>query len=353
MRVLILTPTARPAVTGNAITVERWRRFLEAKGVRVRVSPTQGLRASSLRSEIESFPPDVIHVHHAFRAGSLLLDPRISSICMKTPMVVSPAGTDIHMDLQSKDRREIVEEVCARASAIVVQSQETHRRMRELLPRLDGKIVPVPKAFAWLGEQPFDLRGASGWGPGQFVFFLPAGIRPVKGNLECLMALQRVHAVRPQIRVVFAGPALDAEYEARFRREVERMRAFACWIPPIPPEAMRAAYEAADVVLNASFAEGLSNVLLEATAAGRPVLASWIPGNRWPVLGGNGGPPSGCLFDPHDPNDFVHKALRLIDDPTLRRSLGEAGRVRAAQWPGPEAEIDALIRVYEPLAALQ
>ncbi len=344
--VLILTPTALPAITGNAVTAERWRRALLAKGHEVRVSATQEMDPQRLHNEVASLAPHVIHVHHAFRAGALLLDPKLSSICGEIPMVVSPAGTDIHLDLKSEDRRQIVMEVCARASAIVVQSQESLQRLRELLPRLNGQVIQVPKSLAWLGSRPFDLRGVSGCGPKEFLFFLPAGIRPVKGNLQCLQALEKVHTARPWIRAVFAGPFLDEGYAAGFRREVDRLRSFARWIPPIPPEAMRAAYQAADVVLNNSFAEGLSNALLEAAAAGRPVLASRIPGNRWPVLGNNGDPPSGCLFDPRDPDDFVRQALRLIDDPALRKTLGEAGRERAARWPGPEAEAAGLIRAY-------
>ncbi len=45
MRVLILTPTALPFVTGNAITAERWRRSLSKKGIGVEVLATQGIHA--------------------------------------------------------------------------------------------------------------------------------------------------------------------------------------------------------------------------------------------------------------------------------------------------------------------
>lgn len=110
---------------------------------------------------------------------------------------------------------------------------------------------------------------------------------------------------------------------------------------------MRSAYESADVVLNTSFAEGLSNAILEAIAAGRPVLASDIPGNRGPVRGLNGDRPAGLLFDPRNPEDFVGQALRLIDDPEERAALGQDGQARAARWPAAEDEADGLIRAYE------
>jgi glycosyltransferase involved in cell wall biosynthesis len=168
----------------------------------------------------------------------------------------------------------------------------------------------------------------------------------VKGNLECLLALEKAHAIRPRVRAVFAGPRLDEAYAARFEREIDRLRDFVRWIPPIAPQAMRAAYEGADVVLNASFSEGLSNVLMEAAAAGKPVLASDIPGNRWAVLGVPGETPSGCLFDPRNPDDFLRQALTLIDNDGKRRYLGEVGRERARRWPSPEDEGAALWGAY-------
>ena len=110
---------------------------------------------------------------------------------------------------------------------------------------------------------------------------------------------------------------------------------------------MRSAYESSDIVLNTSFSEGLSNVLLEAVAAGRPVLASNIPGNWWPVLGEEGKEPVGLLFDVDDPEDLIVKALKLIDDEKLRQSCIRTAKERASCWPTPEEEANGLIRVYE------
>ena len=161
------------------------------------------------------------------------------------------------------------------------------------------------------------------------------------------MGLEEVHAARPRVRAVFAGPAIDEKYAFRFETEIRRCVAFARWIPLIPPAAMRSAYREADVVLNASSSEGLSNALLEAMAAGRPLLATDIGGNREPVLGQNGDEPSGCLFALNDPGDFVRQAIRLADDENLRKGLALAGEKRAAAWPGPGDEAGGLIRAYE------
>ncbi len=346
MRILILTPTALPSITGNAITSERWRRSLEGKGIDVKVLATESTLLHDLAFQLRAFSPDLIHVLHAFRAGAMLLDPEVADLIAEIPLVVSPGGTDINLDFEVANRKETVIQIYRTAGRIIAQSKETLIRLNAIFPAFWNRTVHVPQAFSWLGHDPFDLRETAGWEPEGILFFMPAGIRPVKGNLECLTIFEKVHAARPHAHIVFAGPALDTEYTARFGKKIAESRSFAKWMPSIPPAAMRSAYETSDIVLNTSSSEGLSNALLEAVAAGKPVLASDIPGNWWPVLGEGGGPSAGCLFKKDDPEDFVQLALRLIDDGKLREALSQAGRERASHWPTPEMEADGLIQVY-------
>ena len=346
--ILILAPATLPEISGNAITAERWRQSLVHKGLDVHVVATGRLDADSLRDCLINIKPDVVHAHHVSRAGALILDPLIRDRFARLAFVVSPAGTDLFSwKGQSYDRGAIVAQVCRRANTVITQGQWTAERLLQLFPDLQDRIIHVPKAFSWFGNDKFDLRGASGWAKKNFVFFYPAGIRPVKRNLETLLAIEKVHHIRSHVRIVFAGPVLDQGYTISFQEELERLSAFARWIPIIPHGAMRSAFESADVALNSSFSEGLSNALLEAIAAGRPVLASDIPGNRWPVMGERGASQCGLLFSLSDTNDFVGQALKLIDDERLRYQLSEAGRRIAATWPSPDDEAGGLLQAYE------
>jgi glycosyltransferase involved in cell wall biosynthesis len=82
-------------------------------------------------------------------------------------------------------------------------------------------------------------------------------------------------------------------------------------------------------------------------AAGRPILASDIPGNRWLVDDTNGIGSGALLFRPGDGEDFVRKALRLANDAALRDFYAANSRLRAAAWPQPGEEARALLRIYE------
>jgi glycosyltransferase involved in cell wall biosynthesis len=351
MKILILTPAAFPALTGNAITTERWRRSLTERGVTVQVLSASDLDSYALFVQLQTFHPDVIHVYHAFKSGSLLLNSPFSGRWDFPPLIVSPGGTDINHDLEDPERRTTIVRVLRLASLIVPQSLEIAQSLGREMPELDGKIVTIPKATIWFGEDPYDLRNITNCAREDILFFLPAGIRTVKRNLECLMALEQAYQKRRNIRFVAAGPAIDADYAARFEREVNRLGTFAHWIQSVPPASMKSAYESSDIVLNASLSEGLSNSLLEALAAGRPFLASDIPGNRQTVLWEKTDFQAGLLFDPFDPKDFVRKAVNLVDDASLRKSLGDMARVRFRTLPNPEDEAEGLLAAYRSALA--
>ncbi|MFI5461271.1 MAG: glycosyltransferase [Isosphaerales bacterium] len=84
-------------------------------------------------------------------------------------------------------------------------------------------------------------------------------------------------------------------------------------------------YRAADICLVPTIAQdGLSITSVEAMASGIPVIASRVGGLPYTVADGV----NGLLCEPGDPVDLARQIARLLDDPTLRRQMGLAGRKR-------------------------
>ncbi len=77
-------------------------------------------------------------------------------------------------------------------------------------------------------------------------------------------------------------------------------------------------------VLPSTLPDPLPTVVLEAMAAGRPVVATAHGGALEMVLHGE----TGLLARYDDPAEFSQALLELADDPELRRQLGSAGRQR-------------------------
>jgi glycosyltransferase involved in cell wall biosynthesis len=89
--------------------------------------------------------------------------------------------------------------------------------------------------------------------------------------------------------------------------------------------ALRAHYQAADLIINPSLYEGMPNVVLEAMACGRPVLASRVPGNDATVVDRA----TGWLYASNDATDFRSALTSLISEPDLAAEFGKAARHRA------------------------
>jgi glycosyltransferase involved in cell wall biosynthesis len=98
---------------------------------------------------------------------------------------------------------------------------------------------------------------------------------------------------------------------------------------------------ACDLLWLTSGYEGLPNVVMEAMAAGKPVIATDIPGNRDLVIEGE----TGYLIPVGDRAALTARTNKLLQEPELAARLGAAGRERIAS----QFRIDQMISSYAEL----
>ncbi|MBI3836769.1 MAG: glycosyltransferase family 4 protein [Planctomycetia bacterium] len=103
---------------------------------------------------------------------------------------------------------------------------------------------------------------------------------------------------------------------------------------------------AADAVLLPSVVESLPRCLIEAQAAGLPIVASEIRGTREIVVEG-----TGFLCPPKNADCYAVSLARLLDSPELRSTLGQAGRRHAEQCFDTIANNQRIAAIYESLLA--
>ena len=339
-RVALLTPFAAPSVRGNAVTVGRIARGLAERGLDVRVWDLSVTPAPTIEAEVERYRPALVHAFHAWRTGPLA---RRIACRLRRPLVVTLTGTDANHDLVDATRSAEVLRVLDAAAIVTVFHESIADGVRLAAPTLASRLVMVPQSVRVEGGAPLNLAGLWPLPPGRILFVLAGGIRPVKAPRRPLRALDPVAARDARIRLLYAGPILDADESEALARELAA-RPWARYIGEVAAPQMPSLLTQADVVLNSSLSEGgMANSILEALALERAVLVSDVQGNRGLVREGV----TGLTFA--DDAELAAKAERLAGDGALRARLGRAGRQFIEREYPIAREIDGYLDVYGPL----
>lgn len=163
---------------------------------------------------------------------------------------------------------------------------------------------------------------------------------PVKGVNYLLEALARLH--QPEVQLVLIGggvqrPELEAMAQKLGIAGRVHWAGFRSNIPGLLP--------ALDIFVQPSVYEGLPMSVLEAMAAGLPVVATAVGGTPEIVSDGV----TGCLVPPRDPAALVQAIQTLISQPELRDRMGQAGLERVRQEFSVQQMVQRTEALYEEL----
>ncbi|MFN8619362.1 MAG: glycosyltransferase [Chloroflexota bacterium] len=164
-----------------------------------------------------------------------------------------------------------------------------------------------------------------------------------KGQDRVLEVMDIVWSTIPDAWIVLVGDgptraALEAVVAERGQRRVR--------FTGILPDA-RDAYDGFDALVSASDAEGLPNVVLEAAAAGLPVVATDAGGTREIIIDGV----TGVLVPVADGPALAAGLIRVLLDPALAARLGAAARGHAEKAFGIDRFVSETAALYEELHA--
>jgi phosphatidylinositol alpha-mannosyltransferase len=160
---------------------------------------------------------------------------------------------------------------------------------------------------------------------------------PRKGLLDLLKAhrILRKTGTESRLLVVGSGPQ---EREAR-RYVATRGLQGVEFLGRVTDAEKAQLFRTADVYASpATGGESFGIVLLEAMAAGAPIVCSDIHGYKGVVRRGR----EGLLVPPRDPRELAVAIDRLLRDPAMREQMGAAGQARAEEfsWPRVTAKVD-------------
>jgi len=178
---------------------------------------------------------------------------------------------------------------------------------------------------------------------GGSVFILVGRLLWDKGVAEYVAAARAVKARYPQARFQLLGPVGVANPSAISQQEVEQWVAEGVveWLGET--DDVRPYLSAADCVVLPSYREGMPRTLLEASALGRPIVATRVPGCRDVVEDGV----TGLLCEARSADDLAAKMLHMLEMTAQQRAhMGELGRARM------QAEFDERLIIQRYFAAL-
>jgi glycosyltransferase involved in cell wall biosynthesis len=288
---------------------------------------------------LKTLKPDVVHAHdpHGVAMAGLALS--MSTQLAKPPLIAS-RRVDFHLRNGALSRWKYRQVDC------FICASEAIRAMLVA----DG----VPAARTVTVHEGIDLERVSMAQPANLheQLFLPhqapivgnvAALVPHKGQRHLVEAAALVVRKVPDARFVIAGegelrPALERQIrEHRLEKHV--------LLAGFRPDVL-SLHKAFDIFVMSSITEGLGTSLLDAMAAGKPIVATATGGIPEVVVDGD----TGMLVPARNDAALADAIVRLLKDPALRERMGKAGRARAGQRFSAERMLKETLRVYQRVA---
>jgi glycosyltransferase involved in cell wall biosynthesis len=298
------------------------------------------LLVTALRREIRGFRPDLVHTHliHADLHGQLAA--RLAGI----------VGVSSMHSAHSFYRREPYRSagrVAGRSARLTIAISEHVRRFIEDL-RLSraGAVRVIPygiDASRWLASdaERTSAREALGLDAGDIAVGVASRLVPHKGHSFLLRGHARASRRAPMLRLLVAG---DGPLRADLEREARGLDGRIHFLGFVPD--IRSFLNACDVLAfptQPEFGEGFGLAALEAMAASCPVVATTVSSLPEVVSAEE----TGILVDPGSVDALAAALVRLAEDATLRRAMGQRGRERACDRFSLKAMVERTIAVYE------
>lgn len=366
-KILIATPLYPPQIGGPA----SYTRTLE-EGL-----PPRGIEVSVVKfSDFTNQPPLIRHIayHDAIRAAAGDVDIIYAQdpIATGLPAMYAARSLKKRFFLKVVGDRAWEEEQRKRPSMIDVVDFQTRRfgpmtMLRRSLERkvalaADKVIVPskyLQKVVLMWGVHPerivvipngfshpsFPERNSARQAVGAYTepYFVSIGrLSPWKGFSSVIAAMSRVRARVPNARLAIIGSGTDAE-KSVLEKEIatHHLEQTVRLLGALPRESVYTHLAACDAFVLNTFYEGFSHQILEAMAAGVPIVTTAAGGNSEVLHDGS----DSRIVAYNDDVAIANALLKVIEDPERAREMGMMAKKHAAAYT-EDAMIDQLITVF-------
>jgi phosphatidylinositol alpha-mannosyltransferase len=281
---------------------------------------------------------DVVHLHEP-------LTPMVSLSALRHAKAVT-VGT-FHAYRAKGSRAfdtiaSIVQPLVDKLDAKICVSEAAREWVSRLFP---GEYIIIPNGIDVQHFGDPNLQPIEKYADGRPNILFVGRLEERKGFRFLMRAFPYVVEAFPEARLIVVG-AYDKEDKEPFVRYARMHRLSSVrFVGRVSSEDMPRYYKTCDVFCAPSTGfESFGIVLLEAMAAGKPIVASNIPGYRSVLEHGQ----EGLLVNPESEQALADALAHLLGDPDLRREMGQRGREKAQRYDWPIIARE-LIDLYERL----
>lgn len=237
-----------------------------------------------------------------------------------------------------------------RADAVLCVGYSEYEKAKAALPH--DRVFYLPNGvhiehFRLPDERREAMRAALGIKPDEFLFGCISRLDPQKDQRCLVQAFARLASRHPRTRLLLCGPVTNETYRQRIESDIAEagLGERVVLHPPVAPdsEAQAAMFRALDTFVLPSRHEPFGIVVLEAWAAGRPVIASAVGGLAHLVREGQ----SGLLVPPSDAEALVAAMEKLLGQAGLRDHLAEEGHLLAREKYSWGSVAERLETIYQ------
>ena len=290
-------------------------------------------------------PFDVLHAQYGYPTGWAALR---AGTRLGLPTVVSIQGGDGHwVGSCCETHRRAMVEVLARANALLIGGPSFVGEVCDRLGSDPARFTIVPGAVDTTRFTPGERFQAEREDEEPVRLLYHGRVDRRKGVLDFLDALERLWEAGVPFDAVISGIGPDVE-AARERADAigftsaqVRFTGYADYdtVPDL--------YRTADVFVSPTYAEGFSNTILEAMAAGLAVVSTHSVGVSDCLRDGE----NGLLVNPGDVRGLTQALRRVIEDDDLRQRLAERGLEECRRVYSWKAVGRQIMDVYERIAS--
>jgi glycosyltransferase involved in cell wall biosynthesis len=222
--------------------------------------------------------------------------------------------------LASGPTQRLIRYCLGKSARAIVLGTSLSNMFEGILPRERVRVIPngVPDSFS-------DKRCPPGNGHRRTVLFLST-LMQEKGTLDVLAAMPTIAKRIPDVQAVFAGEWYRPADRSAAQETITSLglAAHVKFVGTVSPPFKYDLLSQADVFVLPSYNEGQPYAVLEAMAAGLPIISSSAGCIPETVIDGE----NGFILKPGSKEAFADKVTLLLSDEPLRKKMGKASRHR-------------------------